>query len=284
MKRPALLAFAAAIAALAQQEQPFHIQLLAKDFTFTEGPAWSKDGFLVFSDTPSDRIIRWYPGREVEAMREHAGGPRGNAFDSQGRLYTCETRTRRVTRTDRAGKTDVVAADWEGKRFNAPSHIAISKTDHVYFTDPAFGSEQDKRELDFYGIYHLPPRGPLKLVAKSATRVNGIALAPNGRTLYVGDADARTIRAYELDKNGDATANRVLIAATPGIPGGLATDDKGNLYVTAGKAVISYTPEGKERYVLNMHGAPADCAFAEGDQKTLVVTSRGEVFRAREDK
>ena len=32
------------------------METLAKGYTFTEGPAWSKDGFLIFSDTPGDKL------------------------------------------------------------------------------------------------------------------------------------------------------------------------------------------------------------------------------------
>ncbi len=88
-----------------------------------------KEGYLVFSDTPSDRLLKWVPGHEVEVFRADAHGPSGNAFDAQGRLYTCETRTRRVTRTDKKGKIEVLADKWEGKRLNAPNDIVVSKTD-----------------------------------------------------------------------------------------------------------------------------------------------------------
>src|SRR5258708_589983 len=101
---------------------------LAQGYRFTEGPAWNvKDQFLIFSDTPSDRLLRWVPGNKIADFRTDAHGPAGNAFDVQGRLYTCETRTRRVTRTDRAGKIEVLAEKWEGKRLNAPAGIVVGK-------------------------------------------------------------------------------------------------------------------------------------------------------------
>ena len=107
---------------------------------------------------------------------------------------------RRVTRTDKNGKIEVLAEQWEGKRLNAPSDLVVSKNDHVYFTDPAFGEQADHRELDFYGVYHIPPKGPMKLVAKPAGRPNGIALSPNGRILYVTNSDERNVRAYDVDQ------------------------------------------------------------------------------------
>ena len=210
--RISFAALALALPALGQQGLgEFKFERLAQGYRFTEGPAWSKDGgYLIFSDTPSDRLLKWTPGSEVTVYRTDAHGPAGNAFDAQGRLYTCETRARRVTRTEKNGKIEVLAEAWEGKKLNAPSQVVVSRTGHVYFTDPAFGEQSDHRELDFHGVYHIPPKGPMTLVAKSASRPRGIALSPNGRTLYVANADDHDIRAWDLDHNGEAANGRVL--------------------------------------------------------------------------
>ncbi len=105
--------------------------------------------------------------------------------------------------------------------------MVVSKNDHVYFTDPAFGGQSDHRELDFYGVYHIPPKGPMKLVAKPTGRPNGIALSPNGRMLYVSNSDEHNVRAYDVDHNGDTSNERVLISGIDGVPGGLTVDEKG---------------------------------------------------------
>ena len=78
---------------------------------------------------------------------------------------------------------------------NAPSDSVVGESEHVYFTDPAFGEQSDHRELDFYGVYHLPPRGPMKLVARPAGRPRGIALSPNGRRT---DSWLRPVRDVQL--------------------------------------------------------------------------------------
>ncbi|HLK63729.1 MAG TPA: SMP-30/gluconolactonase/LRE family protein [Bryobacteraceae bacterium] len=285
MSRAALTGFAVAIScvwALAQDFSEIKVEQLAKGYTFTEGPAWSKDGYLIFSDTPTDRLLKWVPGHPVEVFRENAGGPSGNAFDAEGRLYTCETRARRVSRTDKKGGVEVVAERWEGKRLNAPNDIVVSKTGHVYFTDPAFGEQSDRRELDFYGIYAVPPKAQMKLVAKSTGRPNGIALSPNGRILYVVNSDERNVRAYDLDKNGDASNERVLISKIEGVPGGIRVDEKGNLYITA-KGVAIYTADGKPVHVIPLHARASNCGFGEADLHTLFVTEGPVVYRIRLD-
>ena len=285
MSRAARTCLAAVVFAVLVSAQDFSeiaFEQLAKGYRFTEGPAWAKEGFLIFSDTPSDRLLKWIPGHEIEVFRADAHGPSGNAFDSQSRLYTCETRARRVTRTEKKGDIEVLADQWEGKRLNAPNDIVVSKSGHVYFTDPAFGEQSDHRELDFYGVYHIPPKGAMKLVAKPAGRPNGIALSPNGRVLYVANSDEHNIRAYDVDRNGDASNERVLVTRIEGVPGGIRVDEKGNLYVAA-KGIAVYSPEGRPIHVIEMHDLPSKCAFGEPDYKTLIITARGSVFRVHLD-
>jgi gluconolactonase len=226
------------------------------------------------------RLLKWVPGRDVAVFRTDAHGPAGNAFDSQGRLYTCETRTRRVTRTDKNGRIEVVAEAWEGKRLNAPLQITVSKNGHVYFTDPAFGDQSDHRELDFHGVYHIPPKGPMTLVAKSASRPRGIALSPNGRTLYVSNADDHNVRAWDLDRNGEPSGERVLAAKIEGAPAGIAVDEKGNLWVAA-KGIAVYNPEGKRIHWSDMREVVSGLAFGEADSKTLFLAARAVVLRMR---
>jgi gluconolactonase len=174
----------------------------------------------------------------------------------------------------------VLADKWDGKRLNAPNDIVVSKSGHVYFTDPAFGNQQDTRELDFYGVYHIAPKGQLSVVAKPAGRPNGITLSPNGRILYVANSDERNIRAYDLDRDGEPSNERVAVSNIDGIPDGIRTDDKGNLYVAA-KGVAVYSPEGKLLMTIPVAETPSNCAFGDTDFETLYITARTSLYRVR---
>ena len=92
------------------------IDKLANGLQFTEGPVWSRDGFLLFSDCVTNKIHKYVPGTGLSDFAEIPGGPNGNTYDTQGRLYTCEFRTRRVTRTSKKGAVEVLASKFEGKR------------------------------------------------------------------------------------------------------------------------------------------------------------------------
>jgi gluconolactonase len=258
------------------------VDRVASGFVFAEGPAWSRDGFLVFSDVPENKLLEVKLGQKASLLRGNSNGAMGNAFDAQGRLYTCETHARRVTRTDKKGKVDVFVERYEGKRFNAPNDIVVRRDGQVYFTDPAFGNQEDSRELDFFGVYHVSPRGEVELIAKPTGRPNGIALSPNGRVLYVANSDERNIRAYDLDGKGAASNERVLVSGIEGIPDGMRTDEKGNLYLAA-KEILVYTPDGKSLGSVALAETPSNLAFGDEDFQSLFVTARTSVYRIRLD-
>ncbi len=264
----------------AQDLTDIRVEKIAAGQKFTEGPVWSLEGFLLFSDTVTDRIQKFVPGKGVSDFGTRAGGVSGNAYDEQGRLYTCEFRERRVTRMAKNGKIDVLAARFEGKRLNAPNDIVVRRDGTVYFTDPAFGNQQDSRELDFNGVYRITPKGELDVIARWKTRPDGIALAPNGRVLYVTDPDARAIRAYDLDKQGAASNERIVVSKIAVVPGGVRTDDKGNLYV-ATKGVSIYSSTGQFMQDISLAENASNLAWGDADFQTLFVTARTSVYRIR---
>ena len=245
-----------------------------------KGPAWSPMGFLIFSDIPTtscssssraSRPVR-FPGEIERRERER--------FDAQGRLYTCETHSRRVTRTDKKGNVEVLAERWQGKRLNAPNDIVVRKDGHVYFTDPAFGNQQDARELDFYGVYHISRKGELEVIAKPKGRPNGVALSPNGRVALCEQLGRAQRPGYDLDHNGAASNERVLVSGIEGVPNGMRVDEKGNLYLAANKIEV-YTADGKSLGAIETAEAPSNCAFGDADFEGLYITARTSVYHVR---
>jgi len=268
------------LAALAWGQGPsqYTIEVVANGMRFADGPVWSLEDFLLFSDTVTDKQHKFTPGKGVAEIGSHAGGTAGNAYDEKGSLYTCEFRERRVTRTAKNGKVEVVAARFEGKRFNAPNDVVVRRDGNVYFTDPAFGNQEDTRELDFFGVFRVTSRGQVEAIAKWKTRPNGLALSPNGRTLYVSDSDGQSIHAFDLDRAGAASNDRVVISKIPGVPAGLKTDEMGNVYVAA-KNVMVYSPQGELVRIFEVHETPSNLAFGDPDFSTLYITARTSVYR-----
>jgi gluconolactonase len=276
----ACLTLAIVASAPAQDFDNIRVETIARDLHYAEGPVWSLEGFLLFSDTVTDQIKKWTPGKGITDFASRAGGASGNAYDEQGRLYTCEFRERRVVRVAKNGKTDILAARYGGKRFNAPNDIVVRRDGNVYFTDPAFGNQQDSRELDFYGVFRIAPKGDLEPIGRWTTRPNGIALSSNGRLLYVADSDARLVRVFDLDRAGAASNERVFIPKVEGVPGGVRIDEKGNLYVAA-KYVSVYSPKAELLKDIRLAESPSNLTFGDPDFSTLYITARNAIYRIR---
>src|ERR1700758_1158327 len=126
------------------------IEQVADGFGFTEGPIWIHSGYLLFSDIPRNKIMKWTPSGGVSVFREASGyqgvvpagaifGSNGLTLDKQGRLTICEHGNRRVTRLEKDGKLTVLADHYEGKRLNSPNDLVYKSDDSLYFTDPPFG-------------------------------------------------------------------------------------------------------------------------------------------------
>ena len=58
MKRAAFLLLVSAFVGPAQDFPEFRTEKLSTDYKFTEGPVWSREGFLLFADIPADKVIK----------------------------------------------------------------------------------------------------------------------------------------------------------------------------------------------------------------------------------
>src|SRR5690606_21153107 len=107
---------------------------------WAEGPVWFGDSqTLLFSDIPSNKILRWVEGQGVSVFRENSHKSNGMTRDRQGRLLVCEAGARRVTRTELCGKTTVLADSYQGGRLNSPNDIIVKSDGSIWFSDPDYG-------------------------------------------------------------------------------------------------------------------------------------------------
>lgn len=262
------------------QELSYESEKITGNLGFADGIIWSRSGYLIVADVRQKKLLRFDSSPAPKVVREDDGAASGLAYDPQGRLYMCEQESRRVTRLDPKGNVDTIAANFQGKKFNAPNDIVVRRDGHVYFTDPAFGSANDHRDLDFYGVWHITPKGDLDVAAKWQTRPNGITLSPDGKLLFVTDSDRHTVVAFDIGRDGQLGNQRDVIRNVNGVPGGIRTDADGRFYVAA-KGVAVYSPDGKLQRTLLEEQYAANCAFGEADLETLFITSRAGLFRVK---
>ena len=177
----------------------------------------------------------------VTVFREPSGRANGLIFDPQGRLIAAEGANtgggRRVSITERDGTVRTLADRYQGKRFNSPNDVAVDRGGRVYVSDPRYVGD-DPRELDFEAVFRIDPDGTVVRLDTTAAKPNGLAVSPDGKTLYVSDngPKRRALLALDLDPATGAVANpRVLhdFGGGRGIDGMTVTID-GRIVATAG--------------------------------------------------
>lgn len=280
---------------------------VAASVAFTEGPTVYRDGSVFLTEMRSERILRFYPddGR-VETFRQPSNLANGLVFDSDWRLVACEGEPARLTRTDiETGEVEVLADEFEGKKFNRLNDVTYDTQGRLYFTDRP-EPEDGPESTQVNGVYRLDPDGTLVrlLTDPDIDRPNGIAIAPDDATLYLIEAHpdanrARMIRAYDLAADGSISNTRVFHDFYPGRSGdGMTIDSEGNLYVAAGLHrtrgtsetldtkpgihVISPTGEFLD-YLRTPEDTITNAAFGGDDMRTLYVTAGKQLLQMRVD-
>jgi gluconolactonase len=218
------------------------VELLASGTRWGEGPVWFGDGrFLLWSDTPNDRILKWdESSAAVSVFRQASNMANGNTRDRQGRLVTCEHLSRRVTRTEYDGSLTVVADSFDGKPLNSPNDVVVKSDGSIWFTDPPFGLH------DFYqgrvarqelpaNLYRIDANtGDMTVAAADVEYPNGLCFSPDESKLYVVASRSkpnRVIYSFDVSSDGRFLGSRqVLIDCGPGTPDGIRCDEDGNLW------------------------------------------------------
>lgn len=253
------------------------IQRLHTGTLWAEGTAWCGAGkFLVWSDIPNDRQLRWLEeDGHVSVFRKPAGHSNGNTFDYEGRQISFEHGNRRVVRYEPGGQVTVLADQWQGKPLNAPNDGAVYPDGSVFFTDPGYGSlmnyEGFKGEL-FHkeAVYRIDVKtGKLdKLVDRDdgLFKPNGMCFSPDYKKLYVADTGAshypgvaKDIKVFDIVDGGRRLANgRVFASMTmqlggkevAGFADGIRCDIDGNVWAAMGwvgdgyDGVHTFSPDG----------------------------------------
>lgn len=279
---------------LALVPDPAAVVKLSGGYRFLEGPTWlAAAGELVFSDIPADTQYIFSPAPQptTRVFRKPSGNANGTALLADGSLIVCRHGPRDVIRVAPSGEATMLATHFDGKRLNSPNDAVVAPDGTVFFTDPPWGVRRDARELDFCGVYALSTDGTLTLLARDLAGPNGIALSPDGSTLYVTeswrDVKEKFINAYPLtpptadNRRWSAGAPRRFYTVDKGTPDGIRVDVHGNLWTTAGDGVHVVSPEGQLLGRILTPETPANLTFGGPDGNTLFITARTSLYSIR---
>ena len=197
-----------------------------------EGPAFDRDGNLLFCDVSGRRVLRLTPDKRLSTLVSlDQLGPGGLAIHKDGRVFIAG-----MDLTKGVGSILAVEPDGSGMRTVVPPEAGYMPNDLVfdarggfYFTDFRGASTDPKG-----GVYYVSPDfGTITPVLPRLAMANGVALSPNGKELWATEFSRNLLHRVEL---ADATTATPIGTAIPyhftgPAPDSMRADADGNLYV-----------------------------------------------------
>ena len=276
---------------------PERVKRLWTGGTWLEGPAWfAAHGLLVCSDIPNDRMLRHDASTGTTSIwRSPARNSNGNTVDREGRLVTCEHGSRSVTRTEHDGTVTTLASEYDGRRLNSPNDAVVASDGGVWFTDPAYGIDNDYEghaapmEQDGCHLYRIDPTGRLDRVGDDFVRPNGLAFSPDESVLYVADTGAthvedgpRHIRKFRVDDlGGRLSGGEVWAECTNGLFDGFRVDTEGRVWSSAADGVHCLNAGGELIGKVRLPEVVANLAFTGPKRNRLMICGSSSLYAVR---
>ena len=249
-----------------------------------EGPVWIKDALyfsdFTFSKNDPARIQR-LDSKGVMTTAFNDTGSNGLAVDAQGNLMVAAQDFKTIVHLDMAsGKRTQRVKMYNGHDFFGPNDLALASDGAVYFIDPNFKRDPDADAQPNTSVYRASKDGVVTLVDSTIANPNGVALSPNGDTLYVsGGGKQGLVRAYPIVKGIPQAGTDVIPSVVS--PDGMVVDCQGNIYVAENnlQRVHVYTNKGESLAIIKTDANTTNAAFGGESGKTLYITGLDAIWK-----
>ncbi|MGL6042400.1 MAG: SMP-30/gluconolactonase/LRE family protein [Sandaracinobacteroides sp.] len=290
------------------------IAVVATGLRFPEGPIPMADGSILLVEIARGTLTRVGPAGAVEVVAELGGGPNGAAIGPDGKVYVCNNggfewheadgmllpgltpadyRGGSIQRVDPAtGSVETLYTHCGSEPLKGPNDIVFDSAGGFWFTD---NGKRYARTEDVGAVYYARTDGSfISEQIYPRSHANGIALSPDGATLYVAETMVGRVWQYRVVAPGVVDVPHGLLnpaALLYGAPGfdlfdSMAVEAGGNICVaTLGRGGITIlSPEGVVlEHVPMPDPATTNIAFGGADMQTAYVTlsATGQLVRTR---
>ena len=268
-------------------ETPF--ETVVDGLTLPECPRW-QEGALYFADILQGQVFRMQPGQSSELIHQSADDFTGGiGFLPGGNPIVVHSKTRQLVRIgEPAGRR---YADLTGlcrwvlnDMITANGFAYVSQPGFDIWSAPAQGFPPETELL------LVAPDGTCSIAASSMMSPNGMAVSPDGLTIYVAECTAMCISAFSINPQSGALSSRRIFARLPdgAVPDGICLDSEGAVWAAApvavratgvgeGPGVLRLAPDGSATHVVRVDAGRrvVACAFGGPDRSDLYVCTVG---------
>ena len=286
------------------------IREMATGLQFPEGPIAMRDGSVILVEIARGTLSRVSTDGRVKVVADLGGGPNGAALGPDGAVYVCNNggfrwhteidgthrpigqaedySGGRIERVDlHTGRFERLYDTVEGMALRGPNDIVFDTHGGFYFTD--LGKVRET-ELDRGGVFYGRPDGSgASVIARPVMTPNGIALSPDGNTLYYAETEGARVWSFDIGAPGQvhkaawpSPQGAKMLCASPGDHwqrfDSMAVDANGDLCVATlmhgGISVVS--ADGRStRHVPLPDRFVTNICFGGPDMRTAYVTLSG---------
>ncbi|AKV01820.1 Gluconolactonase [Labilithrix luteola] len=265
--------------------------------SFIDGPQWieANGGQLVFSQVygvPRATYTTGIDGGTPVLFRQTPNDnvlPIGNAFAADGGVLTTYSASGGAAGIARTQPNKTANSTVPVAPATNPNDLVVGPKGDVYFTDPKFQTDNAGAGS---GVYRIAPDGGVAAIdtydQNNVQRMNGIALSPDNKTLYVSNTETKQILKYAVATDGTvAKPGTPVVTGTVDLPDGIAVDDAENIWVAEAHSTFG-TQSGRVE-VFTKAGVklaeipfptqrPTSVAFGGADNKTVFVTTERAIY------
>lgn len=209
----------------------------------------------------------------------------GIALDGDGNVYACDTTHGCVWVVDPEGHSAQLTTGTPSRPMRIPNYPAFDAQGNLYVSDSGAWDEVSGC------IFRVRPDGATEVWSESAPHfTNGLAIAPDGSSLYVAESTLPGVTRVPIHPDGAAGDAEVMIVMPATVPDGLAFDESGALYIACYRPDAIYRWRPNEAYELiasddrgTDFAAPTNVAFGGPGRSDLYVASlaRWHISRIR---
>ena len=252
---------------------------LATGYGLIEGPLWSAERGLLFSDVLNGGVFCFDSSSAVSSVFEHRRGIGGMAAHTAGGLIVSG---RNISFKPFDGGSTVTLMDGNASAgIVGYNDLTTDAYGRIYAgslgSSPVFAIAGDAVAGD---LWLIDLDGTRRIVAHEIWLTNGLGFAPDGRSLYHCDSGVQTVWRYAVAANGDLGPQELFVQVAHGLPDGLVVAVDGSVWVAlagGGHGVAVFHADGRERDFIEI--AEPMCTslcFGGPDRRDLYIVSGAE--------
>lgn len=283
-------------------------RILTSELEFPLGPVALEDASVLVVEAQAGRLTRLLPNGERQTLAEVGGRPSGAALGPNGHCYIGNNggsgwRTERgdtgwvspvtgdnggsIQKVDlTTGAVETLYTHCQGIPLHEPRNIVFDDQGGFWFTDS--GKRFNDRPVSGYLYYAHGDGSSIRRAPEDLLTTCGLGLSPDGRTLYVTEAQTGRLWCYSINAPGELSQKPWpfpdggrLMHGPSGDPrfNSLAVEENGNVCVATlvEGGITVFSPQGR---LLEFHMIPEACCtnicFGGPNSQTAYITlSRG---------